>query len=79
MGRQRKSLTSHSSRVKVNNLRALYRLYISTLISYIPRFCFSITTENPISSKADEGKSQLPKQKEGFREVKENQVQKNRK
>ncbi|CAH3022853.1 unnamed protein product [Porites evermanni] len=34
-------------------------------------------TENPISSKADEGKTQLPQQKEASREVKENQAQKN--
>ena len=31
--------------LKVDNLWALYRLCISTLISYIARFCFSVTTQ----------------------------------
>ena len=36
-------------------------------------------TENPTSSKADEGKPQLLQQEEASREVKENEAQKNRK
>ena len=56
----------------MDNLWALYRLCISTLISYIPRFFFFCNhTENPISSKADEGKTQLLQQEEASREVKE--------
>ena len=65
---------SNLSALKLITFIAWIRLFLSTLIFY-----FFYHTKIPVSSKAEEGKTQLGQQEEVPIEVKENQVQKNRK